>query len=247
MLRSFLTALVLLTVSFPLVAQSQDDPALSSYEVQGTVGTRRIGLNYTVRNNTELVAAHYFYASQLKDIPLKGTVLGETVEWKGEDGSAFHIHFVGNGSNGKDPLTFYNSVGLAGVWKLGSKKLPVNLSGNYSTPNPGQRLYEDVTSKPDAEFEAMVQSARMAILKGDSDLTAKYVHFPLRINRGSKHLTLRNAAQLKANWATVFSKSLLADLRLDVPHEMFVHEGQAMLGGGELWFDEKGLTAVNAE
>jgi hypothetical protein len=55
-------------------------------EARGTVGAYTIGLNYTVRDHTELVAAHYFYASQLKDIPLKGSVQGELVELQGTDG-----------------------------------------------------------------------------------------------------------------------------------------------------------------
>lgn len=217
-------------------------------EMYGTIGSYRVGLNYTVRNKTELVTAHYFYNSQLKDIQLTGAVQGEAVDLKGEDGSIFHLHFVGNGSNGAEPLTFYNSVGLTGIWVLGSRTLPVKLTGDHGTSNPGERLYEDVTSQPDAEFEAMIQAARRAILKGDPDLAAKYAHFPLRVNIGGKdHLILEDPAELKANWSRVFSRAFIAKLREDIPHEMFVHEGQAMVGAGDLGFDDTGLTVVNAD
>jgi len=114
------------------IAQSpspqRDQP--KSMEALGRVGPYRIGLNYTVRHHTELVSAHYFYVTQLKDIALKGVVSGEDVELKGEDDSTFHLHFVGNGSTGKDPLTFYNSIGLSGYWTLGRQNLPVNLRSN---------------------------------------------------------------------------------------------------------------------
>jgi hypothetical protein len=51
----------------------------------------------------------------------------------------------------------------------------------------------------------------------------------------------------EANWSRVFSPAFIAKLREDIPHEMFVDEGEAMLGQGQLWFDGRGLTIVNAE
>jgi hypothetical protein len=30
-----------------------------------------------------------------------------------------------------------------------------------------------------------------------------------------------------------------------LPHDMFVHEGMAMVGDGEAWFDAKGLAVLN--
>jgi len=92
-----------------------------------------VGLNYTVEEKTTLVAAHYYYASQLKDIPLEGSVEGESITWKGEDGSIFRLHFVGNGSNGKELLTFYNSIGMTGTWTLGSRTLDVHLKMAHGT------------------------------------------------------------------------------------------------------------------
>lgn len=238
--------LILISLPLSLTAQGDGDTNLSSTEMQGTIGQYRVGLNYTVRNNTELVVAHYFYVSQLKNIALTGSVEGENVEFKGEDGSVFHLHFVGNGSNGSDPLTFYNSIGLSGIWVLGSHTLPVKLQGEYGTPNPGQRLYAQVTSQPDAQFEAMVQNARKAILSGNSRVTAMYVSFPLRVNFDQRNLTVQGRTQFEANYSLIFSPAFVARIRADIPHEMFVHEGEAMLGSGDLWFDRRGLVAINA-
>lgn len=216
-----------------------------SIEARGTIGSHGIGLNYTVCQHTELVAAHYFYVSQLKNIPLKGAVRGEFVELQGSDGSIFRLHFVGNGSNGDQPLTFYNSIGLRGSWSRGGGDLPVALQFAHSTENPGQRLYSQVTSQSDAALESMVKSAKAAILSGDANAASKFIHFPLRVNETPRPLLIRNAAELKTHWSEVFTSVFLAKLRNDVPHEMFVHEGQVMLGDGELWFDERGLVTVN--
>lgn len=237
--------LILLVLPISLVAQDNGNSNLSSMEMYGTVGQYRVGLNYTVRNNMELVAAHYFYASQLANIPLTGSVNGEAVEFKGEDGSVFHLHFVGNGSNGNDPLTFYNSIGLNGTWVLGSRTLPVNFRVGHSTPNPGQRFYAEVTSQSDSQFEALVQTARKAILGGNSHLAATCVSFPVRVNFHHRRVTIRSRAQFEANWSRIFPPALVAKIRDDIPHEMFVHEGEAMLGDGDLWFDERGIVAIN--
>lgn len=218
---------------------------LSSMEAVGTVGTYPVGLNFTTRNKTELTAAHYFYVSQRKDIPLQGKVERANVEWTGSDGSTFHLHFLGNGSNGSAPLTFYNSIGLEGTWTQGARTLPVKLSFEHSTANPGERLYADVTSLPDADFEAMVSTIQQAILTHNTAALAAHTHFPLRVNGAQRPLILRTAADLDANWSRVFTPNFLAKLKRDIPHEMFTRNGQAMLGDGELWFDGKGLVSVN--
>ena len=215
--------------------------------MHGKIGHFLIGLNFTVRNKTNLVAAHYFYASQLKDIGLRGRVEGEEVLFQGDDGSKFQLHLVGNGSNGNSPLTFYNSVGLKGTWMFGTRSLPVTLGMGYGTANPGERLYDQVTDKTDADFEHMVQATRTAILNGKVDQASTLIHFPLTVNLAHRSLEIKDTDQLKKNWSIVFPPSLIAKLREEIPHEMFVHEGEAMLGPGDFWFDKSGLSVVNEE
>jgi len=247
MFKSGVIVLVLLASRSLCAAQSLSDDDLSSFEMHGKIGDFRVGLNFTVRDKTNLVAAHYFYASQLENIVLSGEVQGETVLFKGEDGSTFQLRFVGNGSNGSDLLTFYTSVGLKGAWTLGTRTLPVTLHMEYGTVNPGQRLYDQVTPKADAAFELLVQAARRAILDHDVVRASALIHFPLTVNLAHRSIKVKNLDQLKTNWSVAFPQTLIAKLREDIPHEMFVHEGEAMLGQGELWFDEFGLTVVNEE
>jgi hypothetical protein len=165
-------------------------------EARGTVGAYTIGLNYTVRDHTELVAAHYFYASQLKDIPLKGSVQGELVELQGTDGKRIPSSLCRERKQRKQrnraadvlqPLTFYNSVGLTGKWMLGTRALPVNLRLEHSTENPGQRMYANVTSQPDAAFEAMVQAVQKSILGGDRITTAKHMSANSQLSSRAHH------------------------------------------------------------
>lgn len=256
-----LTALLMLSALLPFLTggapcQSTHPDRFSSREINSSVGPFRIGLNFTVRNDIELLKAHYFYASDLVDIPLTGTVSGEQVQFKGQDGSLFQLHFVGNGSNGTNPLTFYNSIGLIGTWTLGPGQssrtvpvispLPVKLIGGYGTANPGERLYAGVTAEPDHTFEEMVQAFRRSALAGDRTAIAHYLHFPLWIKSATGHsFLIRNPTQLRTRWSQIFTPAMIERLRNAIPHEMFVHDGQAMLGEGEFWFDEHGLTSVN--
>ena len=46
-------------------------------------------------------------------------------------------------------------------------------------------------------------------------------------------------------WDTIFTPAFVDEYRQDLPHDMFVHDGMAMLGSGEAWFDGKGLAVVN--
>ena len=238
-----LAAVTWLPVS--LSAQVPNSDKLESMEATGAVGQYRIGLNYTVREHTELVEAHYFYVSQSKNIPLTGAVICESVHFHGADGSDFTLHFIGNGSDSKEPLNFYNSVGLRGTWLLGNRELPAKLHFSHGTANPGQRLYPQVTDKSDAAFEFMVNAAKDAILSGDPVATARYVHFPLLVNTSHQHLVIHSASALMTRWSAIFTPAFIAKLRLDSTHEMFVHNGEAMLGDGELWFDDRGLVVVN--
>ena len=168
------------------------------------------------------------------------------MEWKGADGSAFHLNFVGNASSEKGKeLTFYTSVGLRVTWVLGGKTLPVTLTGGSSTANPGERLYADMTEEPDAVFAGKIEAFRTAMLSGDKMAAMRFVDFPLTVNASKKRVRVANAAQLQGQWGRVFTPELLAKLKQDATHELFVRNGMAMLGSGELWFDGKGLTSVN--
>ena len=249
-LAKFAVSLLLVFAAANLMAVQQSpqrtaDDRLESMEAIGTVGPYRIGFNYTVRQNTKLVAAHYFYVSRLEDIPLSGVVSGQSVHLHGTDGANFDLVFVGNGSNGKEPLTFHNSVGLRGSWSLNNRELPVELAFSHSTENPGQRMYSQVTDRSDSAFESQVEALCQAILSEDLIAASKHVHFPLVVNLRTHTLLIRNTSELQTHRSSIFTTRFLVKLRSDIPHEMFVHNGEAMLGDGELWFDDKGLVAVN--
>ncbi|WP_244221072.1 hypothetical protein [Paraburkholderia aromaticivorans] len=168
-----------------------------------------------------------------------------------EANGAFDLHFVGNGSNGDQPLDFANSVGLAGTWRGGVKTWPVRLSLETmsSADANAEHLYGMITDESDQAFEARAQGFYFAALKGDPKQAARFVHFPLRVNWGaSHHETIGSANQLAANWHRIFTPNYLAALREAAPHDMPVIRSQyAMLGAGLAFFTDKGVEVLNAQ
>ncbi len=237
-------ALVLCMAS---AAWAQQPPkGLSSLEIRGDIGPYPIGLNVTLRDYSQVVSAHYFYVSRLADIPLSARTEGEAVRFEEPGGGGFLLHLTSNGPARGYPLTFYNSTGLKGTWTQGGRTLPVTLhfeSGDIGPPSA--RWYSHVTNESDAVFEARVRRFLRAAMAGDKDATAREVSYPLRVN-AARRLTVRTKAELLAHWDEIFTPKLTAELRKAVPHEMFVHEYGAMLGDGEVWFDAKGATSINA-
>jgi hypothetical protein len=212
----------------------------------GTVGQSRIGITLLVNAAGTIIGGHYFYASHLKDIPLKAGTQGSGIILFAPEGGQFALSFKGNGSEAGKPLGFDNSIGMEGRWMKGDSSYPVKLRVEQSSQSSANaRWYEGVTSESDAAFEARVQNFYKAVLASDRATAARYVDFPLRVNHNGKSHTIKNAAQLSAEWSKIFTPATLNAFRNAMPHDMFVRNGQAMLGDGVAWFGPKGAQSIN--
>jgi hypothetical protein len=219
--------------------------AVQRFQYAGTLGQSRIGMTLFVAGSHSN-GGHYFYQKYLTDIPLSVTEGSGGLILKEQNGT-FTLRFKGNGSEGGRPLNFENSVGLEGTWTSGdgSKTLPVNLRMQGLMPGPpDERRYAMVTNESDASFEHRVQAFYRAVMANDRATAAKYVSYPLRVN-GKTPKTLKTPAEFIAAWDTIFTPAYLARLRNDLPHDMFMHNGMAMIGNGDAWFDSKGAAALN--
>lgn len=212
----------------------------------GTVGKSRIGMTLLVNAKGKVIGGHYFYASDLKDIPLRAGTQGSGIILFAPKGGQFALHFKGNGSEEGKPLDFHNSVGMEGRWMKTDSSYPVKLQMEQSWQGPADaRWYEDVTSESDAAFEARVQSFYKAVLAGDRAMAARYVDFPLRVNHDGRSRMVKTAAQLSSQWGQIFTPACIDAFRNAMPHDMFVRNGQAMLGDGIAWFGPKGAQVIN--
>ncbi|MFT9215420.1 MAG: hypothetical protein ABF513_04060 [Acetobacter malorum] len=216
-----------------------------NYRLSGTLGAYPIGATLSVRPDQTVANAHYFYVKNLVDIPLSAQKSGEQITLSEPGGGRFALHFETSDKKASPPLTFQTSTALAGTWADGTKTYPVKLnfeSIDNVTPNA---LYEGVTDAPPAVFEAVVQRFLRNVLSGNKAETAKLISWPLRVN-AEHSFTLKTPAALSASWSRVFTPCVLNRLRDAIPHEMFVHNGQAMVANGTVWFDAHGASAINS-
>jgi hypothetical protein len=215
---------------------------------EGTLGDSRIGM-VLVHSAASVTSGHYFEQKTLQDIPLNGVAKNGSISLLAVGGGSFDLHFIGNGSNGAQPLTFENSIGMEGTWTSdgGKRTLPVKLTGAFIPVGGGDRWYAGVTHLSDAAFEARVQVFWRGVLDGDRHAVVQAISYPLTVYGPGAHQVRKfiSPASVLRAWDTTFTPALIADLKNDLPHDMFVHDGLAMLGRGEAWFDGKGLKSLN--
>jgi hypothetical protein len=221
---------------------------VTQHQYEGSLGKSRIGMT-VLREGNRVEGGHYFYQEFLKDIALTGSMENSQITLAETGGGTFHLHFVGNGSDGGRPLDFENSIGMDGTWNSGdgAHTYPVSLRGTTirQGTDPDGR-YRDITNEGDAAFESRVQSFWRAVLRGDKATAVRFISYPLRANIAQgKSRSFRNSAEVLAAWNELFTAALIEKLRADLPHDMFVRQGMAMLGNGEAWFDAKGIAVLN--
>lgn len=243
-LRHFILAAFLLVAASATHAQSTANVTRIVFE--GTIGQNRIGMTLLVSSAGAVTGGHYFYANNLKDIPLRAGTQGTGIVLYGPEGGQFALQFKGNGSEAGKPLNFRNSLGMEGRWMKGASSYPVELQMVATTEGPANaRWYQNVTNESDAAFEAKVQGFYKAVLSGNRSAAAHFTDFPLRVNHDGKSRTIRSAAQLSAQWKQIFTPACIAAFKRAIPHDMFVRNGQAMLGDGVVWFGPKGAQSIN--
>lgn len=242
----FFSAVIVASLITSVPSSSQQRYEQDQYE--GHLGDRRIGLT-VIHDGDRIDGGHYFYQRFLRDIAITGSKTGPEITLIGSDGGTFLLHFIGNGSDGGQPLGFDNSVGLDGTWTDGggTKTYPVSLRETTSREGlDNGRRYRDVTNESDVAFEGRVQSFLRAALSSDKTTAVRLISYPLEVNGVErKHRQLRNSAEVLAAWNDLFTPALLAKLADALPHDMFVRNGLAMVGDGEAWFDAHGLSSLN--
>lgn len=239
-LKHCLAVVVLLFAAAIAHAQA----TVSRVSFTGVVGQNKIGMVLLVNAAGTVTGGHYFDAKDLKDIPLEVSTQGSGLLLYGPEGGQFALSFKG-GEPGRS-RSFRNSTGLEGRWLKGASSYPVELHIESTTQGPANaRWYQDVTTESDAAFESKVQSFRKAVLDGDHTAAARFVDFPLRVNRGGRSSEIRSAAALSSHWDSIFTPACIDAIKDAIPHDMFVRNGQVMLGDGVVWFGPTGAQAIN--
>lgn len=88
-------------------------------------------------------------------------------------------------------------------------------------------------------FDQAVQFAtavRRAAARNDRATLVALMQYPLRVNTAPGHsFSVASAGLLLRRFSTVFTPSILKQLRAIEPHDVFCRNGMSMLGSGVMW------------
>lgn len=222
-------------------------PAAQPGELRIYDGT--IGNQYPIRMTLQYqdggVAGVYFYTSQLKDIKLQGQVTGgqdivlKELDDQGVEAARFSAAFPTHDPHWGAGKTELQCEVLSGVWQKNgaAKKLPVRLSLSAITSGSLAQPYGEGVDAALVHQRAL--QFQRAVKAGDKNTVAGLIAYPLKVNLG-KRTTIAGAAELVRQYDHIFMPALKAKIAGGIARNMSQHNGNLMLGNGEVWFQHDG-------
>jgi len=235
---------LLLLIASPLWAQAANGE-LKTFICQGKVADQPAGINFTVSDYKTVIAAHYYFASSGIDMPLSVSGSGDSLELIDQTDGQFKLRLLNPDNHDPEPLTFYNSTGIAGSLTKDGKVLETQFGcSDVREGSSPSRWYADITTESDQHFEKRVRLFLDGVLSGNREQAAAAVSWSLKVN-ARKPYSLRNRRAFLKQWDVLFNPAALEELRNAIPHEMFKRDGMAMVANGAVWFDAKGAKVLN--
>ena len=224
------------------------------WNYEGTIGPGyrvRVSLVFHPEGRLE---GEYFYASQLRDIALRGQIVGgrdvrlEELGAGGEVTAEFKATFPERdpgGPYGDSPL---QCEIIRGTWqKAGAEtSLPVELRVESATSGSLAHRYGAIGVADDEVVHRRSQAFWRAVQRGDQRKAVAQVRYPIDVFVGGKRRHFANADALLAAYDEVFTAPFRAAIARGLPRNMFVRDQGAMLGDGAVWFGADGrVVALN--
>jgi hypothetical protein len=196
----------------------------------------------------------YVYASQLKDIELKGRiregreVILDELDTAGQVTGQFIGQFVE-----KDPRGIYGDSRLecdvmVGTWqKRGSpQKRPFYLHAVDATTGSLSQRYAAAGASDSHLVEENARRFWEGVKRGDKTSVAQQIRYPIKVTMGKRLTTLRSAADFEKHYDTLITHRTREAILDDIPRYMFVREEGVMLANGIVWFgpDGKVITLI---
>lgn len=224
------------------------------WNYEGTIGPGyRVRMSLVFQPDGRL-DGEYFYASQLRDIALRGQIVeGRDVRLEelgagGDVTAEFKATFPD-----RDPGGVYGDSPLQceiirGTWqKQGAEtSLPVELRVESATSGSLAHRYGAIGVADDEVVHRRSQAFWRAVKRGDERKAVAQVRFPIDVFVGGKRRHFANADALLAAYDEVFTESFREAIARGLPRNMFVRDEGAMLGDGAVWFGADGrVIALN--
>jgi hypothetical protein len=99
------------------------------------------------------------------------------------------------------------------------------------------------------ELSKAFTALKTAAAAKDVSAISKVVLFPLRVNANPKRKPIKNEAELKKEFSSIFTAKVLSAIESQKFEELFCRDQGAMIGDGEVWINERkgkiGIASIN--
>lgn len=219
------------------------------WNYDGAIGD---GDKYPVRMtlifNGEEVNGLYFYASQLRDIFLQGTIQNGTdivldeLDSKGKVKARFEGKFVERDPRGKFGSSNLACEVMVGFWQKidSSDRLPVYLSMSNGTMGGLTARYVTAGASDDELIHRNAYRFWNYVKQGNKKGVASLVAYPIDVSLPAGNKRLSGPADLIANYDAIFTPEYREAIASALPRNMFVRDQGIMLGRGVVWFGPDG-------
>ncbi|HVK56026.1 MAG TPA: hypothetical protein VM532_13480 [Burkholderiales bacterium] len=218
-----------------------DSSTLVTYD--GNIG-HVLAVRLTLTFNNDSLSGKYFYVKTLRDIRVKGAVLGDrsfTLEEYDKNGLVV-ARFKGTFPE-EDPKASYGEGNklqcevMIGVWEQISPKrsFPFYLKLNYAISGTLDDRYASAMAKPnndEASIERLAQRFLTAVHTNDRKQVAAVVHYPFSAYRpGKGPYVIKNRKEFLANYDEIISEQYKEDLKRAIPKHMFMDKHNFIMLG----------------
>lgn len=196
----------------------------------------------------------YFYASQLKDIALRGRMLDATrvvleeLDAAGQPTARFEAEFPEAAPQSKFGSSPLQCEVIRGTWRrIGADAaLPVLLEMEGGTAGSVKSRYGAIGVRDAETLHRNAQAFWRAVQRDDRRTAARLIRYPIRVDTTAGLRRYTAAEQLLADYELIFTPGFREAIARGLPRHMFVRDQGAMLGHGQVWFGADGrVTALN--
>lgn len=243
----FITALVLSLIPLTGWAICQRNEPEFLWNYAGDMNNK-IRIKMTLIFSGNEITGQYVYASQLKDIPIKGRVVDDKtfiLDELDEDGKP-SARFTGEFPK-RDPRGIYGESPLScdvmvGSWQKtnAQQALPFYLQLADSTVGSLDHRYRAAGVDNDDLIHRQATRFWEAVRREDKKTAAVQIKYPIKISLNGKDLLIANAKAFIQHYDDIITPATRKAILDDIPRYMFVRSEGIMLANGIVWLGADG-------
>ena len=118
------------------------------------------------------------------------------------------------------------------------------VTGSRAAKPALERVRGGAETPPIGAYRAFLSHLQTAVRGNDRRAILKLIAFPLRVNAGGASRLYRSRQEVERDFDSIFTPKVRQAILEQRADRLFIRDLGAMIGDGELWFDQ---TCVDAE